>query len=284
MEWFKRVKQNLNPQAKKEMPDGVWIKCDKCGEILYRKELVRNMNVCSKCDYHLRISSDEYIELLTDKNSFSEFNTNLKSVDKLKFKDSKRYADRLKDAMNKTGLSEAVRTGTAELNKIPIVLGVMDFRFVGGSMGSVVGEKIARAIDKALEQKAPFIMVTASGGARMQEGALSLMQMAKTSSRLAILADAKVPYIVILTHPTTGGVTASFAMLGDIIFAEPGALIGFAGPRVIKQTIGQDLPDNFQRSEFLLDHGFVDSIVHRKNLKEELYKVLTFFQDKPAQT
>jgi acetyl-CoA carboxylase carboxyl transferase subunit beta len=282
MAWFKRVQQNLNPQAKKEMPDGVWIKCDQCGEILYKKELARNMNVCSKCEHHFRIISDDYIELLVDENSFQEFNANIKSVDRLKFKDSKKYSDRIKDAMAKTGLSDAVRTGNALLDKIPVVLGVMDFRFIGGSMGSVVGEKIARGIDKALEQKAPFIMVTASGGARMQEGALSLMQMAKTSSRLAILADAKIPYIVILTHPTTGGVTASFAMLGDVIFAEPGALIGFAGPRVIKQTIGQDLPDDFQRAEFLLDHGFVDSIIHRKNLKQELYKVLTFFQDVPA--
>ena len=282
MAWFKRAKQNLNPQLKKEMPDGVWIKCDQCGEILYQKELARNLNVCAKCEYHFRITSDEYIDLLADENTFQEFNTNLKSVDRLKFKDSKKYSDRIKDAMNKTGLSEAVRTGHALLHKIPIVLGVMDFRFIGGSMGSVVGEKIARAIDQAIEQKAPFIMVTASGGARMQEGALSLMQMAKTSSRLALLADEKIPYIVIITHPTTGGVTASFAMLGDVIFAEPGALIGFAGPRVIKQTIGQDLPDDFQRSEFLLDHGFVDSIVHRNKLKKELYKLLTFFQDVPA--
>lgn len=284
MEWFKRVKDNLTPQAKKEMPDGVWLKCEGCGEILYRKELSRNLNVCSKCDYHFRITSNEYIELLADNNSFEEFNAHIKSVDKLKFKDSKKYADRLKEAMHKTGINEAVRTGTAKLDGIPIVLAVMDFRFIGGSMGSVVGEKIARACDKALELKSPLIIISSSGGARMQEGALSLMQMAKTSARLAQLSDAAIPYISILTHPTTGGVTASFAMLGDVILAEPGALIGFAGPRVIKQTIGQDLPEGFQRSEFLLEHGFVDSIVHRKNLKQEIRKILTFFHDYQVQS
>ena len=279
MEWFKRVKQNLAPQTKKEMPDGVWIKCENCGEILYQKELVRNFNVCTKCDHHFRIISDDYISLLADEKSFKEFNENMKPVDKLKFKDSKKYSDRIKEATNKTGLFDAIRTGTATLDKIPIVLAVMDFRFIGGSMGSVVGEKIARATDKALETRCPLIIISASGGARMQEAALSLMQMAKTASRLARLSDAKVPYISILTHPTTGGVTASFSMLGDVILAEPGALIGFAGPRVIKQTIGQDLPDGFQRSEFLLEHGFVDAIVHRKELKKRLYEILTFFVD-----
>jgi len=279
MEWFKRVKQNLTPQAKKEMPDGVWIKCDNCGEILYQKELIRNVNVCTKCDHHFRITSEDYIDLLADEDSFKEFNENIKPVDKLKFKDSKKYADRIKDATNKTGLSDAIRTGTATLDKIPVVFAIMDFRFIGGSMGSVVGEKIARATDKSLETRTPLIIISASGGARMQEAALSLMQMAKTSSRLALLADAKIPYISILTHPTTGGVTASFSMLGDVILAEPGALIGFAGPRVIKQTIGQDLPDGFQRSEFLMEHGFVDSIVHRKEMKQRLYEILTFFVD-----
>ncbi|NOY60582.1 MAG: acetyl-CoA carboxylase carboxyltransferase subunit beta [Calditrichaeota bacterium] len=277
MEWFKRVKRGFATQVKKELPNGVWIKCDHCGEILYKKELDRNLNVCTKCDYHFRINSDGYISLLADKGTFKEFNSNIKSIDKLKFKDSKKYSDRLKDAMHKTGLSEAVRTGTCTTNKIPVVLTVMDFRFIGGSMGSVVGEKIARAADKSLETRVPLIIVSASGGARMQEAALSLMQMAKTSARLGMLEDAKVPYISILTHPTTGGVTASFSMLGDVILAEPGALIGFAGPRVIKQTIGQDLPDGFQRSEFLLEHGFVDAIIHRKDMKERIRQILTFF-------
>jgi len=284
MEWFKRVKRGFATQVKKELPNGVWIKCDHCGEILYKKELDRNLNVCTKCDYHFRINSDGYINLLADDGTFKEFNSNIKSVDKLKFKDSKKYSDRLKEAMHKTGLTEAVRTGSCTTSKIPIILAVMDFRFIGGSMGSVVGEKIARAADKSLETRVPLIIVSASGGARMQEAALSLMQMAKTSARLGMLADAKIPYISILTHPTTGGVTASFSMLGDVILAEPGALIGFAGPRVIKQTIGQDLPDGFQRSEFLLQHGFVDAIVHRKDMKERIRQILTFFPIEDAAT
>ncbi len=284
MEWFKRVKRGFATQVKKELPNGVWIKCDHCGEILYKKELERNLNVCTKCDYHFRINSDGYIRLLADEGTFKEFNSNIKSIDKLKFKDSKKYSDRLKDAMHKTGLTEAVRTGSCTTSKIPIILAVMDFRFIGGSMGSVVGEKIARAADKSLETRAPLIIVSASGGARMQEAALSLMQMAKTSARLGMLADAKIPYISLLTHPTTGGVTASFSMLGDVILAEPGALIGFAGPRVIKQTIGQDLPDGFQRAEFLLEHGFVDAIVHRKDMKERIRQILTFFPMEDAAT
>lgn len=277
MEWFKRVKRGLQPQAKKQMPDGLWLKCEQCGEILYKKELDRNLSVCTKCDHHFRIYSHDYIQLLADPESYQEFNANIKSTDPLKFRDSKKYSDRLKAAIAKTGLHEAVRTGTCTTSGIPIVLCVMDFRFIGGSMGSVVGEKIARATDVAIEKKVPLVIVSASGGARMQEGALSLMQMAKTSARLAKLSDAGLPYVSILTHPTTGGVTASFSMLGDVIIAEPGALIGFAGPRVIKQTIGQDLPEGFQRSEFLLEHGFLDAIVHRKELKETLKRLLTFF-------
>ncbi|MBN1999377.1 acetyl-CoA carboxylase carboxyltransferase subunit beta [candidate division KSB1 bacterium] len=277
MAWFKRVKKSLTPQAKKDVPDGLWIKCDKCGEILYQKELAANASVCMKCDYHFRITSPDYISILADQNTWDEFNAHITSVDTLKFKDTKRYADRLKESRQKTGLNEAVRTGTCNLNNIPVVLAVMDFRFIGGSMGSVVGEKIARATDVALTKNFPLIIVSASGGARMQESALSLMQMAKTSARLAMLSDAKIPYISVLTHPTTGGVTASYAMLGDIIIAEPGALIGFAGARVIKETIGQDLPDGFQRSEFLLEHGFVDVISHRKQLKQNLTRILDFF-------
>jgi acetyl-CoA carboxylase carboxyl transferase subunit beta len=279
MEWFKRVRRGLQPQEKKEFPDGLWIKCESCSEVLYLKELEKNFSVCSKCGYHFRINSNEYIKLLADEGSFKEFNAKIKSVDPLKFKDSKKYSDRLQEAISKTGLKEAVRTGTCSLNGRPIVLCVMDFRFVGGSMGSVVGEKISRAIDVALDNNRALVIVSASGGARMQEGALSLMQMAKTSAKLAVLSDHKIPYISILTHPTTGGVTASFSMLGDIILAEPGALIGFAGPRVIKQTIGQDLPDGFQRSEFLLEHGFVDVIVQRFEIKHKLSQILSFFNN-----
>ena len=282
MAWFKRVKKGLSSQSKKEMPDGIWLKCDSCSEILYRKELQANFSVCHKCGYHFRITSDDYISLLADEGSFEEFNSHIKSKDPLKFRDSKKYSDRLKMAMNNTGLNEAVRTGKGSLNQIPIVLAVMDFRFIGGSMGSVVGEKIARATDVSLKNRAALIIISASGGARMQEGALSLMQMAKTSARLARLSDANIPYISILSHPTTGGVTASYSMLGDIILAEPGALIGFAGPRVIKQTIGQDLPEGFQRAEFLLQHGFIDVIVHRPKMKETLYQILTFFPDQAA--
>lgn len=279
MLWFKREKAGFAQQDKKSLPDGLWLKCESCGEVLYKKELERQYSVCSKCGFHFRITSDDYIALICDPNSFSEVNAGIQSVDPLKFKDSERYSDRIKKAMNKTGMNEAVVTGTAAIFDLPVVMAVMDFRFIGGSMGSVVGEKIARAAVLALERGQPLIVISASGGARMQESAYSLMQMAKTSARLAMLADAKLPYISILTHPTTGGVTASFSMLGDIILAEPGALIGFAGPRVIKQTIGQDLPEGFQRAEFLLQHGFVDTIVHRKELKRTLHQILTFFAD-----
>lgn len=279
MSWFKRDKAGITVTDKKALPDGLWIKCENCGEVLYKKELERQYSVCSKCGFHFRITCNEYISLICDEGSFVEMFDNIRSADPLKFKDSERYVDRIKKAMQKTGMTEAVKTGTAAVNGIPVVLGVMDFRFVGGSMGSVVGEKIARATMLAIEKRLPLIIVSASGGARMQESAYSLMQMAKTSARLAMLAEERLPFISILTHPTTGGVTASFAMLGDIILAEPGALIGFAGPRVIKQTIGQDLPEGFQRAEFLLEHGFIDAVVHRKELKQTLYFLLTFFLD-----
>ena len=279
MSWFKREKAGFAAQDKKSLPDGLWIKCESCGEVLYKKELERQNSVCSKCGFHFRITSSDYIELICDKNSFQEVLSNIQSADPLKFKDSERYSDRIKKAMQKTGMSEAVRTGFATVHNMPVVMAVMDFRFVGGSMGSVVGEKIARATELALEKRQPLIIISASGGARMQESAYSLMQMAKTSARLAQLADAKLPFISILTHPTTGGVTASFSMLGDVILAEPGALIGFAGPRVIKQTIGQDLPEGFQRAEFLLEHGFVDAIVQRSELKQTIHRLLTFFMD-----
>ena len=279
MAWFKRVKSNLLSQKKKDIPDGLWIKCKKCGEVLYKNELERNLDVCNYCGYHFRIRNDKYINLLTDKDSFEEFNSSIRSLDPLKFRDTERYTDRLKKAVNKTGMNDAVRTGTALIHNMPVVLAVMDFHFIGGSMGSVVGEKIARAIDVAIERRQPFIAVCASGGARMQESAYSLMQMAKTSSRLAKLSQAGLPYISILTHPTTGGVTASYASLGDVILAEPEALIAFAGPRVIKQTIGQDLPEGFQRSEFMQKHGFVDAIVSRNELRDAVINLLTFFLD-----
>jgi acetyl-CoA carboxylase carboxyl transferase subunit beta len=277
MDWFKRKKETLQAVDRKEMPDGLWVKCDQCGEIIYKRELEKKIYVCPKCDFHFRIDSKIYVQILTDKNSFKEFNQHIKSTDPLKFKDTKKYTDRSKAAMLKTGLNEAVITGRGKVEGMNVVLGIMDFSFLGGSMGSVVGEKISRAADIALDENKPFIILSASGGARMHEGVLSLMQMAKTSAKLALLSEANIPYVSILTHPTTGGTTASYAMLGDVQIAEPGALIGFAGPRVIKQTIGQDLPDGFQRSEFLLEHGFVDVIIHRHELKNRLAGILRFF-------
>jgi acetyl-CoA carboxylase carboxyl transferase subunit beta len=278
MDWFKRKKETLQAVDRKEMPDGLWVKCDECGEIIYKKELDKKLYVCPKCDYHFRIGSVEYLRILIDKGSFKEFNQNISSTDPLKFKDSKKYVDRYKIATQKTGLTEAIVTGQGKIEGISVVIGIMDFSFLGGSMGSVVGEKVSRAADIALKEKKPFIIISSSGGARMHEGVLSLMQMAKTSAKLALLAEANIPYISILTHPTTGGTTASYAMLGDVHIAEPRALIGFAGPRVIKQTIGQDLPDGFQRSEFLLEHGFIDVIIHRHEIKNRLAGMLRFFQ------
>jgi acetyl-CoA carboxylase carboxyl transferase subunit beta len=278
MDWFKRKKETLQAVDRKEMPDGLWVKCGECGEIIYKKELDKKLYVCPKCDHHFRIGSSDYLKILIDQGSFKEFNEGISSTDPLKFKDSKKYTDRYKMATQKTGLKEAVITGQGKIEGIPIVIGIMDFSFLGGSMGSVVGEKVSRAADVALKEKKPLIIISASGGARMHEGVLSLMQMAKTSAKLALLAEANIPYISILTHPTTGGTTASYAMLGDIHIAEPRALIGFAGPRVIKQTIGQDLPEGFQRSEFLLEHGFVDAIIHRHEIKSRLAGMLRFFQ------
>jgi acetyl-CoA carboxylase carboxyl transferase subunit beta len=276
MAWFKRSKEKISAETqKKEMPDGLWVKCDECGEIIHKKELEQNLYTCAKCNHHFRIGSKEYIGIILDPDSFKEYDRKMRSVDPLKFTDTKRYRDRIPEAIKKTGLYDAVRWGTGAINKQHVVLAVMDFSFIGGSMGSVVGEKVGRAIDKAWKTKNPLIIVSSSGGARMMEGALSLMQMAKTSAKLARLADASVPYISVLTDPTTGGVTASYSMLGDVHIAEPGALIGFAGPRVIKQTIGKDLPAGFQRSEFLLEHGFVDQVVHRKELRNSLSQILS---------
>lgn len=280
MDWFKRKKETLKPTEKKDMPDGLWVKCESCAEITYKKELEKKLYVCPKCDFHFRITSDIYIDILFDKDTFKEFNSKIKSTDPLNFKDFKKYSDKYKAAVQKTGLNEAVITGTGEIEKRPVVMALMEFRFLGGSMGSVVGEKVSRAVDKALELKQPLFILSSSGGARMHEGILSLMQMAKTSAKLKRLAIHNIPYISILTNPTTGGTTASYAMLGDIHIAEPGALIGFAGPRVIKQTIGQDLPPGFQRSEFLMEHGFLDLIVHRHELKRRIANILDFFEHK----
>jgi acetyl-CoA carboxylase carboxyl transferase subunit beta len=280
MPWFRRSKENISSGGpKKDIPDGQWTKCEACGEIIHRKQLEQNYHTCHKCSYHFRIGSKEYFGLLLDQKTFKETDGKMRSVDPLGFVDTKRYGDRLKDSVRKSGLNEAVRTGTAKISGIPIVIACMDFSFIGGSMGSVVGEKVARAIDRALTKRLPLVIISSTGGARMMEAALSLMQMAKTSAKLAQLSDAAIPYISVLTDPTTGGVTASYAMLGDVHIAEPAALIGFAGPRVIKQTIGHDLPKGFQRSEFLQEKGFVDVIVHRKDLRETITKVLRLLQD-----
>jgi acetyl-CoA carboxylase carboxyl transferase subunit beta len=281
MDWF-RKKKGISSKEKKSIPDGLWIKCQKCSEIIYQPELKKNMFVCDKCNYHFRISSKEFVEYYFDKNSFKEFNQNIKPGDPLKFKDSKKYTDRLKAAQKKTGLKDALVTGEATIEKKPVVAAIMDFTFIGGSMGSVVGEKISRAIDRALEKRYPLIIISASGGARMMEGALSLMQLAKTSAKLAKLTEEEIPYISILTDPTTGGTTASFAMLGDFHIAEPGALIGFAGQRVIKQTIGEDLPEGFQTADFLLEHGFIDTIVNRHEMKTTLSKIISMIWSYPS--
>jgi len=277
MGFFTRSKQNISPDSqKRETPDGQWIKCSACDEIINVKQLELHFWVCHKCNHHSRIGSEEYISLLIDEGSFKEFDKKMRSADPLNFQDTKKYSDRINSAIKKTGLNDAVRTGIGKIDGKKVSFACMDFKFVGGSMGSVVGEKIARAIDRAYEQKIPMILISQSGGARMMEAALSLMQMAKTSARLARLADAKLPYISILTDPTTGGTTASYAMLGDINIAEPNALIGFAGPRVIKETIGKDLPNGFQKSEFLLEHGFIDIISERKDLKRKLSQIIDY--------
>jgi acetyl-CoA carboxylase carboxyl transferase subunit beta len=279
VDWFRRTKNSFLGTEKKVIPDGLWLKCPKCAEYLYKRELDRSFWVCPKCRYHFRIPSKEYIKMLID-GEFEEFNRKIISNDPLKFKDSKRYADRIKDAYTKTGNYDAVMTIEGQISGHSVVLCVMDFQFIGGSMGSVVGEKIARAIDRARENRLPLIIVSASGGARMQEGILSLMQMAKTSAKLAQFHEQGGLFISILTDPTTGGTTASFAMLGDLIIAEPGALIGFAGDRVIRQTIGVDLPEGFQRAEFLLEKGFIDIISERTGMKQLVTKILNFFNEK----
>ncbi len=277
-EWFHKQEKyiKLSPDSKKEMPEGVWIKCEHCGMVCFQKELERNLKVCPKCDFHMSLTAAEKIALLADNGDFDELDVNLTTTDPLGFIAAKSYVEVIREAKERTDFSEAVITGTGKLGGRKICLGVMDFAFVGGSMGSVVGEKIARLVERATKEKTPLVIVCSSGGARMQEGMFSLMQMAKTSAALARLHDACVPYISILTHPTTGGVTASFATLADVILAEKNALIGFAGPRVIEQTIRQKLPRGFQTAEFLLEHGQVDLVVHRKDLKETVVKLLDF--------
>ncbi|MFC2083417.1 acetyl-CoA carboxylase, carboxyltransferase subunit beta [Bacteroidota bacterium] len=277
MAWFKRSKQNISPDSqKRDIPDGQWIKCDKCDEIIYNKQLEMNVWVCHKCEHHFRIGSDTYVSIVLDKNSFKEYDKKMRSPDPLTFVDTKKYIDRINSSIKKSGLYDAVKTGIGKINGKKVSFACMDFKFIGGSMGSVVGEKVARAIDRALDNKIPLIIISQSGGARMMEAAYSLMQMAKTSSRLAKLAEEKLPYISVLTDPTTGGTTASYAMLGDVIIAEPNALIGFAGPRVIKETIKKDLPKGFQRSEFLVEHGFVDFVVERKDLKNKISLLIDY--------
>ena len=279
MTWFLRKAKGIQTPTKdkKDVPDGLWYKLPS-GKIIHTRELKNNAYVSPDDGYHVRIGSREYFELLFDKNKFTELDAKMVSSDPLKFVDSKPYIGRLKASIKKTHLSDAVRTAYGKMNGINMVVACMDFVFIGGSMGSVVGEKIARAIDYSLKKKYPLIIISKSGGARMMEAGYSLMQMGKTSAKLALLSEAKVPFISLMTDPTTGGVTASYAMLGDFNIAEPGALIGFAGPRVIKQTIGQDLPEGFQRSEFLLEHGFIDVIIHRHELKNRLASMLRFFQ------
>jgi acetyl-CoA carboxylase carboxyl transferase subunit beta len=269
MAWFKKGKTDeAEPPKRSKVAEGMWLKCNHCREIVYRKEVDRNNKVCPKCDYHFPISVIERINLLVDLGTFKEWDAGLEPQDPLLFQDTRSYKDRIKAQQEKTGRKDAMVVGQGAINGRKVALCVFDFGFMGGSMGSVVGEKICRAVDRALEARLPLILVTASGGARMQEGILSLMQMAKTSAAVAKLGEAKLPFVSILADPTFGGVTASIAMLGDVIIAEPKALIGFAGPRVIEQTIKQQLPDQFQRAEFLLDHGMIDMIVERKQLKE----------------
>ena len=280
MNWFNRKKKNINTPTsqKKELPDGMWYKTPG-GSVVHIRELKNNSYVCPEDDYHVRIGSKEYFEILFDNKSFKELDRDLTSSDPLGFVDTKTYKDRVKKSVKSTGLNDAIRTAYGKLDGHKIVISCMDFSFIGGSMGSVVGEKISRAIDHSLKNKIPLMIISKSGGARMMESTYSLMQMAKTSAKLSLLSKKKIPYISLMTDPTTGGVSASFAMLGDFNIAEPGALIGFAGPRVIKETIGSNLPKGFQRSEFLVDHGFLDFIVDRRDLKIKISKLLNLLKN-----
>jgi acetyl-CoA carboxylase carboxyl transferase subunit beta len=274
MSWFKRKDSNIQTEKKKDMPEGVWVKVPSTGETVHRRELEENYWVDPGSGHHFRVGSNEYFSYLFDEEEVRELASDILPSDPLKFQDRKKYKDRLAESQKKTGLTDAARVGTGKMNGIDIVIACMDFSFIGGSMGSVVGERLARAIDHAREHRKPLIIISQSGGARMMESVLSLMQMAKTSAKLAQLEESKVPYISVMTNPTTGGVTASYAMLGDFNVSEPGALIGFAGPRVIRQTIGRDLPENFQTAEYLLEHGFLDLIVSRPKMKQKLTRLL----------
>jgi len=279
MPWFKRTDKGiLTPtEAKREVPDGLWFKSP-AGKIVHTRELKNNAFVVPEEEYHVKIGSQEYFEILFDNNEFTELDVNMESADPLKFTDTKPYPKRIKESQAKTNLKDAVRTAHGKMGGLDITIACMDFSFIGGSMGSVVGEKIARAMDHSLKTKTPMLMISRSGGARMMEAGLSLMQMAKTSAKIALMDEAKIPYISLLTDPTTGGVTASYAMLGDFNIAEPNALIGFAGPRIIRETIGKDLPQGFQSSEFVLDHGFLDFIIDRRSLKSRLCTLLKMLQ------
>ena len=280
MDWFKRIKKGISTSTedKKETPDGLWSKCPKCGTIVTTQEHKQNLHICANCNYHSRIGSVEYFEILFDNNQFTELDKNMSSLDPLTFTDKKTYPERLKSMQNSTGLKDAVRTAHGKLNDETVVIACMDFSFIGGSMGSVVGEKIARAIDYARKNKHPMLIISKSGGARMMEAGISLMQLAKTSAKLAQLAKERLPYISLCTDPTFGGATASFSMLGDMNISEPNALIGFAGPKVVKETIGKDLPEGFQTAEFLLEKGFIDMIIDRKDLKEKLAQLFKIMQ------
>ncbi len=279
--WFKKDRAPKEPRERRasKVPEGLWVKCDNCRQILYNKELARNFKICPKCGFHFRLSAPERLRMLFDDERYTEIDGHLRSADPLKFRDSKKYRDRLRDAEENVGPSDAIVIGSGTLEQIPVLIGAMEFFFMAGSMGSVVGEKVTRAAERAIAERRPLILVSCSGGARMQEGILSLMQMGKISAALGRLAEHRIPYVSVMTDPTTGGVTASYAMLGDLNVAEPNALIGFAGPRVIEQTIRQTLPDGFQRSEFLLEHGMLDFIVDRSEMKATLGRCLRLLWD-----
>jgi acetyl-CoA carboxylase carboxyl transferase subunit beta len=281
MSWFKRYKEGITTSTseKKEIPEGLWARCSNCKTLFSSNDLAKNNYVCDRCSHHERIGSEEYFKLIFDEGKYKELNPNIVSGDPLGFEDTKKYTDRVKATQKSSGLKDAIRTAKGKIDGMDFIIAAMDFSFIGGSMGSVMGEKIAKSIDEAIKLKAPFMIISKSGGARMMEAGYSLMQMAKVSGKLGQLSDAKLPYISYLTDPTTGGVTASFAMLGDINISEPGALIAFAGPRVVKETIGRDLPDDFQTSEFLLEHGFLDYIVDRTEIREKLSLSIKMFMN-----
>ena len=283
MNWLRRLIPSIGTfKSKSKVPDGLWSSCKKCESVLYAPELEKSLFVCPKCDYHLRIGARQRLDMFLDNSNYSEIAPDLTTKDPLKFKDSKHYTSRIKEAVASTGEKEALLVVSGELDQLKVIVAAFEFRFMGGSMGSVVGEKIARAIDFSINKKIPLLIISKSGGARMMEAAISLMQLAKTSAKLAQLAEAKIPYISLCTDPTTGGTTASFAMLGDVNISEPGALIGFAGPRVVKDTTGKDLPEGFQTAEFVLDHGFLDFISHRKDLKKKINLFIDLISNKPV--